>query len=580
MLIVTIGRQIDKGSRQTMPFVGHHLMGPSRSGPIVSIWHGDLFRLSHIHFATESAGWSMGKDFFYMFEESSFEPKKPKADLQDLARGEKITVSEWVRKKPELPKGRRLPVCLKRNGELRCVATFLAPAILRGKTRTFSVRPILNGSASAIKEVTQDEEIPDRESRFFSINIAFKDKLPDVVGRHVLTLEWRVDGHRFRVFNKGKWKTAKSVRSRHVIYTAYGRPLKPAAYEPGKYAAAPQDGTRSGTAKRFDILMDAFGSAKRHPASTEEDKINLSWKIHKTINNNNPPYFNGKNQEFITVDAHPEYDLEKIPREKWPWKTKIIVADDQWLMWVKTTAEEKPVDPKDKSEHTPEPRNWNDASCIGHAQLQKTMMASVGLLGKLAYVLPHTTQAPVVGVDPNGEVGMGETLKFEDHDLFALESEFKGVQDKKIQKWKFDTILLDDEGKLIPVEHFDEKENKKKIIPKVETLEAMVVLMNGNANHWEHYEGCLLSYGHRFLTGGFPTWNVNHKGFKKDKGFLTATELLNWWTKIKDGGNRRFLCWVAKEPGKDRPYFFDKVGDQHFDAKEIRRQKKDLLWEP
>lgn len=511
-----------------------------------------------------------------MYEEESSHPNKPKADLRRLARGEKITVSEWVRRKPKLPNGRRLPVCLKKNGELRCIATFLVPAKFRGMTRSFSVTPILNGSDSAIKEVKQDEELPDRESRFFSIKFAFKETLPDVVGRHSLKLEWRIDGHRFRVFKDGKWKVTDSAVSDQVIYTIFGPPLRPAAYEIVDSAASPDDGTRTGTEKRFEILMSSFGSKKQHPASSEQDRIDLCWKLHNAINNSNPPYFDGRNTEILTTDAFPEFDIKTTPRKDWPEK-KFIAVDDQWLMWVKTKAEKKPIDPKDKGKKRPKPRHWNDASCIGHAQLQKTMMASIGMFGRLAWVFPHTTQAPLSGNNPTGEKNHGERLPIlADEDLFALVADLSAAEEK-LQKWNFRTKLLDEDGK--PDLDGDGKQKKK-------WLSAQVVLMHGNARRHENFEGCLLTNDNRFLTGGFPTAAVKVKSFHANKGFLKATDLLSWWTTLKEAGGRRFLCWVAidpdttTDPDTKRPYYFDRFGDQHYRPIDIRRKKLDLKWEP
>ena len=552
-----------------MPFVGHHLIGPPRVGPIVSIWHSDLFRLSHIHFATEDAGWTKGVDFFYMFEEKSSHPKKPKENLQRLAIGEKITVSEWVRRKPKLPNGRRLPVCLMRAGELRCLATFLVPAKLRGESRTFSVTPILNGSDSSIKVIKQEENLPDRQSRFFSIKFAFKERLPNVVGKHSLKLIWRIDGHRFRVFNGSKWKVTETVETDHVIYTIFGPPLKPGAKNIGNAKLNPDDGTWTGTQRRFDILMAAFGPTKQHAASSKQDRIDLRWQLHKSINNNKPPHFHGRNVELITVDAFPDFEPQKVPRNDWPME-KMMLPQDQWLMWVGTKKEEKPIDPKDKKEKKPRPRYWNDASCSGHAQLQKTMMASIGMFGEIALVFPHTTQAPITGDNPTKEKNHGEQLTFAEGELFSTFEEYLNDNTNK-QEWIFQAKLLDEFRK--PVFNADGKRKKK-------ILTAEVVLMNGNAITHEYFEGCLLTVDGRFLTGGFPTANVKVKNFHANKGFLKATDLLTWWTSLREAGGRRFLSWMATDDETDRNYYFDRFGYQHDYPATIRKMNLDLKWEP
>lgn len=531
-----------------MPFVGHHLIGPPRAGPIVSIWHGDLFRLSHVQFATEEAGWSEGEDFFYMYEEASSHPKKPKTNLRRLAKGEKITVSEWVRKKPSLPKGRRLPVCLKRNGELRCLATFLVPAKLRGETRTFSVTPILNGSDSAIKVVKQEEELPDRHNRFFSIKFAFKEMLPDVVGRHSLKLQWRIDGHRFRVFNGSKWKVSETVETEHVLYTAYGPPLEPDHAKSGA-TVSPDKGTLTGTQKRFDVLTRAFGSSRRRAATDESSKIELCWDIHKAINDDNPPYFHGGNDQRLTTEAFPTW-VDK-PESTWP-KDKIFSVEDQWLMWVKTGTKSK----KGKKK----PRHWNDASCIGHAQLQKTMLASIGMKGQLTWVFPHTTQLPFGGSDPKGEHSPGDRLTFSDRDLYALETD--STPNAKRQWWDFEASVPDAHGTM-----------------RTKKFNTYVALMHGNAKGWEHFEGCLLSYGDRFLTGGFPTWR-NPKSVRKNMGFSSAKELLSWWTSMSEAGGKRFLCWIGYDSDTKFTYFFDAYGSIHTDPAKIRKGNLQLEWDP
>lgn len=545
-------------------------MGPPRAGPIVSIWHGELFRLSHIHFATEEAGWAKGEDFFYMFEEKSSHPKKPKANLQRLSIGEKITASEWVRRKPKLPKGRQWPVCLRKAGELRCLATFLVPAKLRGEKRTFSVTPILNGSDSAITAIEQEEQLPDRHSRFFSIKFAFKEKLPDVVGKHSLKLKWRIDGHRFRVFNGKKWRVTDTVETDHVIYTIFAPPLRPSALKAQDAKLRPDQGTWTGTEKRFDILMSSFGPTQRHPASTEPERIELCWKLHTAINDRNPPYFDGRNVEILTVDAFPDFDIQKTPRKDWP-KDKFMLSADQWLMWVKTKKEQKPIDPKDKKKKRPRPRRWNDASCSGHAQLQKTMMASIGMFGRIAMVFPHTTQAPVFGRNPTGERNNGEQLKFADEDLFATFGEGEEAEKKKIQWWRFKAQLVDDKHR--PVFDSDGKRKEK-------WLTAQVVLMRGHTRSHENFEGCLLTEEGRFLTGGFTTTSVKAKSFHKDKGFVSATDLLSWWTKLRESGKRRFLCWLAGDPDTDILYYFDRFGDQYTHAADIRKKNVDLKWDP
>ena len=80
----------------------------------------------------------------------------------------------------------------------------------------------------------------------------------------------------------------------------------------------------------------------------------------------------------------------------------------------------------------------------------------------------------------------------------------------------------------------------------------------------------------RFLTGGFELWK-NTKEFRKNRGYRTARELLQWWVNIKvKGFGKRFMAWYAEEgieiPQKEGPprqviikHFFDRVGS-HYSA--------------
>ena len=100
---------------------------------------------------------------------------------------------------------------------------------------------------------------------------------------------------------------------------------------------------------------------------TDSDLIWLLWKLHVGINNSGlvpPPYFDpGHVGRHLTTNR--EYNGRQLP------------VTDQWLMWLRTNSP-----------------HWNDASCIGHVQLLKTMAAAVGILVRRCWVYPTTKTLP------------------------------------------------------------------------------------------------------------------------------------------------------------------------------------------
>ena len=221
------------------------------------------------------------------------------------------------------------------------------------------------------------------------------------------------------------------------------------------------DGTLTGTRKRLDKLTQLLGPARRVPAKTEKDLIELLWKLHVGINDTPgaPPYFDAGHDRFLTTDG--ESNGPKLP------------IDDQWLAWLLT-----------KSPH------WNDASCIGHVQLLKTMAAAVGIFVRRTWVYPTTKTLP----DKSNPV-------IADTDCYSL-----GTSDSsKTQKWKFTHGGRD--------------------------YWAQPKLMEPDLA-WENFEACMLTSQGRFLTGGYST-SSNPKSFTTDRGFKSAKELLRWWCNTK-----------------------------------------------
>ena len=88
----------------------------------------------------------------------------------------------------------------------------------------------------------------------------------------------------------------------------------------------------------------------------------------------------------------------------------------------------------------------------------------------------------------------------------------------------------------------------------------------------------MLSPEGRFLTGGFAT-SKNPKSFRKNHGFKTAAELLNWWARIKHKGwGRRFMCWMWHNEDYTEAHCWDVEGT-HYESKDyedIRFLRLDL----
>jgi hypothetical protein len=311
--------------------------------------------------------------------------------------------------------------------------------------------------------------------------------MPDEVGRFQLKVKWEAHGVGI--------KFAKHTTT-HNLYGAYGRPLKPdydsaALLDTGQFTDV-ADGTLTGTRKRLDKLTQLLGSARRMPAKTEKDLIELLWKLHVGINDTpDAPYFNGEHSRFLTTDG--KSNGPKIPIE------------DQWLAWLLT-----------KSPH------WNDASCIGHVQLLKTMAAAVGIFVRRTWVYPTTKTLP----DKSTPI-------IADTDCYSL-----GEQDtSKTQKWTF-----------------THGGNSYLAEPK---------LMQQNFA-WENFEACMLTSQGRFLTGGFST-SANPKSFTTDRGFKSAIELLRWWCNIKRPRfGKRFMAWVFFDLATKEAHCWD-VDGKHYD---------------
>ena len=233
------------------------------------------------------------------------------------------------------------------------------------------------------------------------------------------------------------------------------------------------DGTLTGTRKRLDKLTQLLGSARRGPAKTEKDPIELLWKLHVGINDTPgaPPYLDADHNRFLTTDG--ESDGPRVP------------IDDQWLAWLVAASP-----------------HWNDASCIGHVQVLKTMAAAVGIFVRRTWVYPTTKTLP----DKS-------TPMIADTDCYSLGT----FDSSKTQKWTF-------------------THGARGYVAEPKLMEPDLA--------WENFEACMLTSQGRFLTGGYST-SSNPKSFTTDRGFKSAKELLRWWRNTKRSGfGKRFMAWV------------------------------------
>ena len=472
--------------------VGSRISGPSASGtPVVSV-RPPALEIKEIHFATTRAG---STRFHYLYNNSNTHSQLSGKNLQWWARGAKITVPEWVRGRSENENYR---ACFVRNAPIsmsvKLVATPVGLAPLMG---TLAVTPTVDGSAAHLQPVSVSFHYPASAAEYW-VNLTTGGAIPDEVGQYLLRLRWDITGAGFQFGGPRE--------TRHKIYAAYAQPLQPgydsASPADAGRAATRDQGTLTGTRKRLDHMMRLIGGAdRRHPAGTQANLVDLYWQLHQGINDTPgaPPYFDAGHTEHLTVDG---------TRTGAP-----LPLEDQWLAWVPNSA------------------HWNDASCIGHVQLAKTMLAAVGLFARRTWIFPHTTRLP-----------NGTTRSFADTDLYCL-----GRYDSsRLQTWTF--------------------------THGAGTYRASPKLIEPDAG-WENFEACLLSPTGKFLTGGYTTGS-NPASFRTNKGFNSTAELLRWWCNTSRGSFRRFVCWAYHNEVTDEVYFWDVNGGHYTLAnfEEIRRR--------
>lgn len=408
---------------QTLP-----IAGASRGAPTVHVRLPAL-EVCTVRFCHPDAG----RNFRYLYHESDDHPMLADKKLGGWGRGGKIEEPEWDAARPEAPK---------KGGDPRKANSYFRAAFLRSKPVSFRVTlrlrlkgkltketkgvlrvtPKLDGKDKPLQPASKEFTLPAgaRTGHTVELDLTLGGAMPDDVGRYLLVLKWRIEGERIRLGGSGVTWT--------LLYSLYDEPIHPddpdftsplrrgdqKSYKGTRLSF--DDGTLSGTRKRLDKLFSLLGKSRTHPP----DKAEILWKLHVGISDSSPPFFDGGHTKHITNDGTAN--------------GKELPVEDQCLMW---------VDPGKK--------RWNDASCIGHVQLLKTMAASIGILVRRAWVAPHTSRLPrwrtaaemkdmrgnplgAVPLQPPKEVPEAERkVEWKDEDLYSLDVE----DDGKWQHWNF-----------------------------------------------------------------------------------------------------------------------------------------------
>jgi hypothetical protein len=462
---------------------------------------GDLFAEDEVKTTVSIASiqfaFSGNANVHAMYLAANSHPTLPGVSLDWWARGSKITDPEWIR-------GRRAAE------NKSAVVTRTKPVRMRVKLEgstsvdvngTLTATPTLDGSTKYLKQASIAFTYPSGAASH-TVDIQLASTMPDEVGRFQLKVKWEAHG--------ADIKFAQHTTT-HNLYAAYGRPLQPdydsaSTADTGVFTSV-ADGTLTGTGKRLDKLTQLLGSARRMPAKTEKDLIELLWKLHVGINDtpNAPPYFDAGHNRFLTTNG--ESTGTTVP------------IDDQWLAWLLTKAP-----------------HWNDASCIGHVQLLKTMAAAVGIFVRRTWVYPTTKTLP----DKS-------TPAIADTDCYSLGT----LDSSKTQKWTF-------------------THDSKSYVAEPKLMEPDLA--------WENFEACMLTSQGRFLTGGYST-SSNPKSFTTDRGFKSAKELLRWWRNTqRPRFGKRFMAWVFYDRATNEAHFWD-VDGKHYDPPDyvkIRNTGKEL----
>lgn len=474
--------------------------------------------ITAIQFGKRLSGgdWVRNHHFHYLYEDSSTHIQLPGVNLQNWARGPKIVGPEWLEGSP------RQNACFTRNQPISMSVRLTAKATCSLSGTLHLVAITLDGDAHFLTPPAPVNFTYPMGAREHWVEVMTQGHMPDEIGRYTLLMTWHLQGSSLDF--RGPRKTE------HIIYGLYGEPFQPDDDSPvlnysGQHTS-PEDGTLSGTPHRLDHLMTLIESkrgSKRYHVTTSEDLIDLYWRLHQGINDTPgvPPYFDAGHDEHLTKDGHSHgedssYDLP---------------VEDQWLAWLPTSSQPQQVE-KDK--------HWNDASCIGHVQLAKTMLASMGLFARRVWALPHTSRLPE---GSSAHFRHDEQLYYLGHfGQPSIREQIISVVDNNGIAWRASPKLIEPGGL------------------------------------WENFEACLLSPGGQFLPGRYNTASLP-ASFRHHRGFNSARDLFQWWCHTtRPNGFRRFVCWGAIDKEAKKLYYWD-VNGQYYDAsnfEQIRNHHLDL----
>ena len=500
--------------------LGGGLQGPSRGGPTVHAVSSRLL-LRRLWFASPTHP--------QLYVNGSTHPTV-KEPLQGWALGKFINDADW-----EGGRKHNYPGMLIRGKPVQVMLGFIwkPGTVISG---TLEVTPRLLGSHPYSGNLTKATKSfrSSLNQKVMSIFIDLGGKCPDVVGRFDLELSWKVTPDPGSAFSFGL-QGQTSNKTVHRVYCAYDPPL-----DPGKEPSTPTPiDTNSATPKRLEKLVALLGSKRYLACSTAADLHQLVWEVHKGISALSPPYFDNALDLHITHDGTPQ---RVYGSHGWIGTGKFINIEDQWLMWV------------------PNSKKWNRASCIGHVQLLKTMLATVGIYIRRSLVLPVTNVLP-----PTVPGGSSRTLPLSEIQSKYLEGSVKR-HPTALNMYVTDvsnrlTVKLRAPGESAP-------------------LDAWVALMKHGKNG-EYFEACAVAPGGKYLPGAFEVNRVKRgaSGFVSNQGFGSALEALRWWARTKSnrGQFQRFLCWVHVSGGS-LAHCWDRNGkyyppDQYV---QIRNQGLDL----
>jgi hypothetical protein len=184
---------------------------------------------------------------------------------------------------------------------------------------------------------------------------------------------------------------------------------------------------------------------------------------------------------------------------------------DEWVMWL--NGRSIPPDPDPLAPNKP----WNVGACITYVQLMKTMLASVGVQARRAWVYPKTNLLPD-----------RSTITLTESDLVEIE----GGPSVAPQTHTFT------HGGLVYA-------TEVKLVGQPEPA----------GPYLDNFEACLY-YNGNLIPGAFSTNQYPTSVQAGGVGFPNAFSLFRWWQSIRQRGHPRFMVWFSATPGG----YFDRHG--------------------